>query len=139
MYKPEKKVEIGKGKEKRKVPTRYVPKTLSKKERKKQVESIIEGKDRPNQEKKTRRSGWAVKFEKKYGTNIMDDKFIEKNIIRKEGKEKILDKGRGAYYSSGSRPFVSAEQWARGRLASVIMGGKARRRDLKIWNEFKIN
>lgn len=132
MYK-EKKVEIGKGKDKRKVPTRYVPKTLSKKQRKKQVESIIEGKDRPNQEKKTRRSGWAVKFEKKYDTNIMDDKFIEKNIIRKEGKEKILDKGRGAYYSSGSRPNQTSSSWAYARLASVIMCGPARKVDNNIW------
>tara|TARA_R110002073_G_scaffold30442_2_gene94895 strand:- start:153 stop:569 length:417 start_codon:yes stop_codon:yes gene_type:complete len=133
----QKKVEIGKGKEKRKVPVRYLPKTLSKTERKKQVQSILEGKDRPNMKKKTRRSGWAIKFEKKYKTNIMDDEFIEKNIISKEGKEQILDKGRGAYYSSGSRPFVSAEQWARGRLASVIMGGKSRRIDEKIWNKYK--
>lgn len=133
----QKKVEIGKGKEKRKVPVRYVPKTLSKTERKKQVESILEGKDRPNMKKKTRRSGWAIKFEKKYKTTIMDDDFIEKNIISKEGKEQIMDKARAAYYNSGSRPFVSAEQWARGRLASVIMGGKSRRIDEKIWNKYK--
>lgn len=131
------KVEIGKGKDKKKVPTRYVPKTLSKKERRKQIDSILKGEDRPNQDKKTKRSGWAVKFEKKYNTNIMDDEFIEKNIISKKGKELILKKGRAAYYTSGSRPFVSAEQWARGRLASVIMGGKSRRIDKKEWEEHK--
>ena len=30
--------------------------------------------------------------------------------------EKIYKRGLGAYYSSGSRPKVSAHQWAMGRL-----------------------
>jgi hypothetical protein len=39
--------------------------------------------------------------------------------------EAILRKGRGAYYSSGSRPNQTAESWARARLASAITHGKA--------------
>jgi hypothetical protein len=38
---------------------------------------------------------------------------------------KILNKGRGAYYSSGSRPGQSAESWAEARLASALTRGKA--------------
>ena len=67
----------------------------------------------------------------------MDDKFIIKNIISKKGMEEILDKGRAAYFTSGSRPNVNKEQWARGRLASVILGGGARRIDKKIWDKYK--
>jgi len=74
---------------------------------------------------------------KKYGTKISDYKFISKNIITKTGIDKILDKGRGAYYSAGSRPNQTAESWARARLASVIMGGPARRIDKDIWNKYK--
>jgi len=38
---------------------------------------------------------------------------------------KILNKGRGAYYSSGSRPNQTAESWAVARLASALTGGNA--------------
>ena len=37
----------------------------------------------------------------------------------------ITKKGRGAYYSSGSRPNQTAQSWARARLASALTGGNA--------------
>jgi hypothetical protein len=46
--------------------------------------------------------------------------------------EKILSKGRGAYFSSGSRPNQSAESWGLARLASAITGGNASTVDYKI-------
>jgi hypothetical protein len=119
------------------LPKKYVPDSLSKEDKKKQIKSIKEGKDRPKVDYKTKRSKHVVAFEEKYGKKITDDAFISKNIISKTGIDKILSKGRGAYYSSGSRPNVSAEQWARARLASVIMNGGARKVDIKIWNEYK--
>ena len=119
------------------LPKKYVPDSLTPKEKKAQIQSIKEKRDRPNQDKKTKRSPHTIAFEKKYGTTIMDDAFIEKNIISKKGKDIILSKGRGAYYSAGSRPFVSREAWARARLASVIMGGKARKVDSKVWEKYK--
>ena len=42
-----KKIEIGKGKNKRKVPQTYIPKELSKSDKKKQEKSILEKKERP--------------------------------------------------------------------------------------------
>ena len=117
---------------------KYIPKSLTPKEKKAQVKSIKEKRDRPNQEKKTKRSSHVIAFQKKYGTTIMDNAFIYKNIISKTGVDKILSKGRGAYYSAGSRPFVSREQWARARLASVIMGGNARKVDKAIWDKYKL-
>lgn len=116
---------------------KYVPKSLSKKDKEKQIKSIKEGTDRPKVDYKTRRSSHVVKFEEKYGKKITDDKYISKNIISKTGIDKILDKGMGAYYSSGSRPNVTKEQWARARLASVIMGGSARKVDIDIWEKYK--
>ena len=115
----------------------YVPKSLSESDKKKQIKSIKEGTDRPKVDYKTKRSSHVIAFEKKYGEKITNDAFIAKNIISKTGIDKILEKGMGAYYSSGSRPNVTKEQWARARLASVIMGGKARQIDEKIWNKYK--
>ena len=43
---------------------------------------------------------------------------------------KVYKRGLGAYYSSGSRPKVSASQWAMGRVKSFVTGkGGARKAD----------
>lgn len=122
-----------------KLPKQYTA-GLSKADKAKQIKSIKEGKDRPKLKSAppSKRSSFVVRFEKKYGTKITDDKFISKNLLKMEGIKKVLSKGRGAYYSSGSRPNVTAEQWARARLASVLMGGAARKVDKKIFDEFKV-
>ena len=44
--------------------------------------------------------------------------------------DKVYKRGLGAYYSSGSRPKVSAHQWAMGRIKSFVSGkGGARKAD----------
>ena len=121
----------------KKINPKYVPKSLSESDKKKQIKSIKEGKDRPKTDYKTKRSSYVVSFEKKYGEKISNDSFISKNIISKTGIDQILSKGRGAYYSAGSRPNTTAESWARARLASVIVGGPARKVDQKIWDKYK--
>lgn len=45
---------------------------------------------------------------------------------------KIINKGEGAYYSSGSRPNQTAQSWGIARLASSITSGKAAARDYNI-------
>ena len=46
---------------------------------------------------------------------------------------KVYRRGLGAYYSSGSRPKVSAHQWAMGRVKSFVSGkGGARKADADI-------
>lgn len=108
-------------------------------ERRKQIKSILEGKDRPKVKGfKSKRSGWAKKFEEKYNKKITDLDFISKNIIKREGINKILAKGKGAFYSAGSRPNQTAFSWAYARLGSVIMGGGARKVDKAIWDEYKL-
>ena len=43
---------------------------------------------------------------------------------------KVYKRGLGAYYGSGSRPKVSAHQWAMGRVRSFVTGkGGARKAD----------
>ena len=121
-----------------KINPKYVPKSLTPADKKKQIKSIKDKTERPKVKSFTsKRSSHTVAFEKKYGTKITDDTFITKNIISKAGMDQILKKGVGAYYSSGSRPNQTPGSWSRARLASVIMGGKARQVDSKIWNEYK--
>lgn len=132
-----KKVTITYKGKKKEVPETYV-KGLKGYERQKQIKSIFEGKDRPETSFKSKRSSWVEKFEKKYKHKISDEDFIHKNIITRTGQKKIIDKGKGAYYSSGSRPNQTPTSWGLARLASVILGGPSRRIDKDIWEKYKI-
>jgi hypothetical protein len=53
-----------------------------------------------------------------------------KELARKTGcslsaLNRIVKKGEGAYFSSGSRPNQTAQSWGIARLASAITAGKA--------------
>lgn len=123
--------------ETRNVPASYL-KGLKGEDRKKQIKSIFEGKFRPKTDFKSKRSGWVKKFEDKYGTKITDKSFIHKNIITRTGQKKIIDKGMGAYFSSGSRPNQTPTSWGLARLASVILNGPSRKIDKNIWDKYKV-
>ena len=118
------------------IPKHYLA-NLKGKERTAQIKSIVEGKNRPETSFKSKRSGWVKKFEKKYGYKINNKSRIHKEIITRTGQEKIIDKGMGAYFSSGSRPNQTPESWGLARLASVILGGPSRKIDKKIWEKYK--
>jgi len=45
----------------------------------------------------------------------------------------VYQKGLGAFYSSGSRPGMTAHQWAMARVNSFLRGGKARKVDASQW------
>ena len=119
---------------------KYVPDSLSSSDKTKQIKSIKTKVDRPilKSAPEVKRSSHVVKFENKYGYKITELTKVYKNIISKAGVDAIIKKGMGAYYSSGSRPNVSARQWVYARLASVIMDGGARAVDKKVWDEYKI-
>ena len=59
-------------------------------------------------------------------------KYSKSSGISKGTLSKVYSRGLGAFYSSGSRPGVSAHQWAAGRVrscarkadADLIRGGK---------------
>jgi hypothetical protein len=70
------------------------------------------------------RSSHATKFEKRYGYKVSELGRVKRDFPDTD-VAKILSKGRAAYASSGSRPNVTPEQWAKARLASVLTGGKA--------------
>lgn len=125
-------------KDKSGLPQKYVPKSLSKEDRKKQIESIKKKTVRPKVDFESKRSPFVKKFEEKYGYKINNFSRISKEIIKKKGIDLIMDKGRGAYFSAGSRPNQTPESWALARLASVILNGKARKIDQKIWDKYKL-
>ena len=57
-------------------------------------------------------------------------KYSKSSGISKSTLSKVYSRGLGAYYSSGSRPKVSAHQWAAGRVRSFATGkGGARKAD----------
>jgi len=128
------------------IPKKYTEK-LSRKDKLKQKKNLIKSRkmykkgvyvDRPKLKSyPKKRSAHIIKFEKRYNRKITDKDFIDKHILSKKGQNQILKKGRGAYYSSGSRPNQSSSSWAFARLASVITGGKARKVDNKIWQSEK--
>ena len=121
----------------KKINPKYVPKSLSPEDRKKQIKSIKEGTDRPKVDSfKSKRSGWAKKFEDKYGYKISETSKITKSIISKKGIDEILKKGRAAYYTGGSRPNQTSTSWARARLASVLMKGPALKIDKDIVTKY---
>lgn len=124
----------------KKINKKYLPDSLTKADRAKQKKSIEEKKERPKVKSfKSKRSSHVERFEKRYGYKINNLTRISKEIISRTGINKILDKGMGAYYSSGSRPNQTARSWSLARLASVIMGGPARKVDADIWNKYKKN
>ena len=64
------------------------------------------------------------------GKASVEAKYSKSSGISKSTLSKVYQRGLGAYYSSGSRPGVSAHQWAAGRVRSFATGkGGARKAD----------
>tara|TARA_R110002096_G_scaffold248690_1_gene441102 strand:- start:19652 stop:20131 length:480 start_codon:yes stop_codon:yes gene_type:complete len=105
---------------------KYVPKTLTKEDKKKQIKSLKEQKDRPKVKSfESKRSPFVIRFEKKFGFPITDKTKINKTLLSTTGINKILKKGMSAYYTAGSRPNQTKESWSYARLASSLLFGKA--------------
>jgi len=72
-----------------------------------------------------------VKAKKKFGVTSM---VPSAELAKKTGcplsvLQKIVQKGEGAYYSSGSRPNQTPQSWGLARLASALTNGKAAKVD----------
>jgi hypothetical protein len=51
--------------------------------------------------------------------------------------QKIVQKGEGAYYSSGSRPNQTPQSWGIARLSSALTGGPAAKVDASLVKQCK--
>ena len=118
-----------------KVPNRYVPagltaadSLLQKKYLMRSRKAYKKGKyiDRPRLRTFTSKvSPHILRATTAYGVSTMKP---NRNLARATGcsqraLEKIVNKGEGAYYSSGSRPNQTAQSWGYARLASALTGG----------------
>jgi hypothetical protein len=127
-----------------KYPKRYIPKSLSKKDRNKQIRQINKSKKEYTRGKYYKRK-YVTSFKSIPSKHILAaqklykmDKIYANHELAKKTQcsigtlKKIEQKGMGAYYSSGSRPNQTPQSWGRARLASSITGGKASAVDYKL-------
>ena len=118
-------------------PIRYVPKNLTLRDKKKQINMLIKSKKQYKKHKYYTRKK-IVSYKNKKSNHILNAYKIyniknmipNKELARKTGcslsaLNQIVKKGEGAYYSSGSRPNQTAQSWGLARLASSLTAGKA--------------
>ena len=127
-----------------KVPMRYIPAALNKKDRSTQSKQLAKSRRLYKQGKYYTRRKVASFISKPSGhvqnaINIygVDNMTPNKKLSRVTGcsvsaLKKIVNKGAGAYFSSGSRPNQTAQSWGLARLASSLTGGKAAAVDFDI-------
>ncbi len=128
----------------KKINLRYLPKSLSKKDREKQTRSLRKSRKLYKKGKyytrpvvktyKSKVSNHILKARKIYGVEKIGatTELARKTGCTKNALAKIINKGAGAYYSSGSRPNQTAQSWGVARLASAITSGKAAAVDYNI-------
>lgn len=128
-------------------PKKYIPKSLTRKQKLKQKREINKSRKLYKKGKYHRRPKLANTTTRK-SSHITNAKKIYKIDSIKPSKElanktgctidalnKIVNKGAGAYYSSGSRINQTPESWGYARLASSISGGKSSAVDYHILKE----
>lgn len=120
-----------------KIPLKYLPKRLSRKDRK--IAAIELAKSRRLYKRGkyyTRRQ--VASYPHKTSQHIANAQRIygardirpSRELAAKTGcsikaLHAIVKKGQGAYFSSGSRPNQTAHSWGYARLASAVTGGKS--------------
>ena len=127
-----------------KINLRYIPYKLTRKDKKKQSEMLKKSRRlykkniyytrKPLKSYKSKTSNHILEARKIYGVEKIG---ATKELSKKTGCSikalaKIINKGEGAYFSSGSRPNQTAQSWGIARLASSITSGKAAAVDYNI-------
>ena len=130
-----------------KVNVRYLPNNLSRKDKKKQSSLLKKSRRlykkgiyfnrKPMSSFHSKKSQHIVNAEKIYNVGKIGatTELAKATGCSKQALAKIINKGEGAYYSSGSRPNQSAQSWGIARLASSITSGKAAAVDYNILEE----
>jgi len=127
-----------------KFPLRYIPKNLTRKDKKKQINMLLKSKKLYKKDKyytrkkvpsyKNKISKHILNATKIYNikTVIPNEELALKTGCKISALNQIVKKGEGAYYSSGSRPNQTPQSWGYARLASAITAGKAAAVDYNI-------
>jgi hypothetical protein len=120
-----------------KIPIRYLPYKLTKKDKEKQIKMLMKSKKLYKKQKYYTRkivssydskpSKHIVNARKIYNVNKIapSQELASATGCSISALEKIVKKGEGAYYSSGSRPNQTPQSWGFARLASSITSGKS--------------
>jgi len=121
-----------------KFPVRYLPAILTKKDKKKQIKMLMKSRKLYRTKKQYYTRKPLASYKNKTSNHILNARKIykiqnltpSKELAQKTGcslsaLKKIVKKGQGAYFSSGSRPNQTAQSWGVARLASSITAGKA--------------
>jgi hypothetical protein len=128
------------------VPKHYIPDSLDNKDKQLQKRELIKSQKLYKKSKyhtrkklksfKNKKSKWLSNVKKIYKFSddepINIDMLVKKTKCTKKSLNKIIKKGMGAYYSSGSRPNQTPQSWGISRLYSAISGGPASNVDLNI-------
>lgn len=127
-----------------KVPLRYLPMTLSNKDKEKQKRMLMKSRKLYKEDKYYTReklktfinktSNHIINARKTYKIKSIkpSNELAKKTGCSLRGLQKIVNKGEGAYFSSGSRPNQTAQSWGIARLASAITSGKSAAIDYNI-------
>lgn len=120
-----------------KIPLRYLPERLPRKDKLKQKKELLKSRRLYKSNKfytrkhvssfKTKKSHFIGNAEKMYNVDKIGatSELAKASGCSKNALAKIINKGEGAYYSSGSRPNQTAQSWGIARLASALTAGKA--------------
>ena len=130
-----------------KFPVRYLPASLTRKDKQKQIKMLMKSKKLYRTKKQYYTRKPLASYKNKTSKHILKARKIyniqnltpSKELARKTGcslsaLNKIVKKGQGAYFSSGSRPNQTGQSWGIARLASSITAGKAAAVDYDIIN-----
>lgn len=130
-----------------KINLRYLPKRLSRKDKTTQSKMLMKSRRLYKEGKyytrkavpsfKSKKSPHIIKAMKIYNVDKIGptSELAKATGCSKSTLSKIISKGAGAYFSSGSRPNQTAQSWGIARLASSITGGKAAAVDYNILEE----
>jgi hypothetical protein len=121
-------------------PKRYVPSSLSVKDKKKQLAMLRKSQrlykkhvyyTRKQVSYPHKESRHITKAKKMYDVDTItpNQELAKKTGCPLSTLKQIVRKGEGAYYSSGSRPNQTPQSWGLARLASAITGGPASKVD----------
>ena len=130
-----------------KIPMRYLPSQLTNSDKKKQLKMLSKSKKMYKSHKYFTRKQLSSYINKPSKHVINARKIYNVTTITPNNKlalvtgcsvaslKKIVNKGEGAYYSSGSRPNQTPQSWGVSRLASSITAGKSAAVDYDILNK----
>ncbi len=120
------------------LPRRYVPRALSRNDRRKQIAMLKRSRKLYKRGKYYGRTTKLKSFPHVASKHVVTarrmyhvDHIVPNAALAQATKcsvgalKQIVRKGEGAFYSSGSRPNQTPQSWGYARLASAITGGKA--------------